>query len=278
MITADGKVHIRRFMAGQVGNIAEALAIGVGGRVESTSEKSLQLEIARVGITYSTFDFVGDYLVFKASIPAELSGQIYEVGLWSTMTDSLAGQYGSTRLFSFDSGVGGWSTGTYQVTNSRVGTDALRLNPAASATATSTLNGLFLDLSGYSSADTVKLAYYVGNAFTANVKLRFKNDASNYYEFTVLVPGVGYQISELSKGAATTVGSPTWNNIVTVEVAVTSTAGGAAQVDFDAARIEDADNLNPEYVLVCRELLDMPYVKEAGKIQDIEFAMPVSTL
>jgi hypothetical protein len=80
----------------------------------------------------------------------------------------------------------------------------------------------------------------------------------------------------LPKSSAVATGAPTWESITQLRVATTSTAGGAGTVDFDSIRIEDTDTLNPDYVLVAREVLTTPYVKENGKIQDVEFTIDIS--
>jgi len=276
MITTKGKLIVKRYLAKQIADIARSISVGVGQTAESTSSTLLQFEMGRSDINIVSFDYVNNKLVFKASIPQELSGKIYEVGIWSQPTSTAAGNYTSRLLTSFDSASEVWSTGTFQSANARLGADALRLAPSASATAVSAMTNLFLDLSGNSGADQFNIAYYNGNAFTANFKVRFKTDASNYYTIQVTSPATGYQVSVVNKSAATTTGAPSWANITSIEVEVVATSGGAAAFDFDGLRIEDTDTIDSNYVLVARELLGSPVTKVAGRVMDIEFSLPVT--
>jgi len=276
VITTKGKLIVKRYLAKQIADIARSISVGVGQTAESTSSTLLQFEMGRSDINIVSFDYVNNKLVFKASIPQELSGKIYEVGIWSQPTSTAAGNYTSRLLTSFDSASEVWSTGTFQSANARLGADALRLAPSASATAVSAMTNLFLDLSGNSGADQFNIAYYNGNAFTANFKVRFKTDASNYYTIQVTSPATGYQVSVVNKSAATTTGAPSWANITSIEVEVVATSGGAAAFDFDGLRIEDTDTIDSNYVLVARELLGSPVTKVAGRVMDIEFSLPVT--
>lgn len=273
MISTDGKTFIKRALTGA--GFARSLAVGVGPKAEAVGDTALNFEIARVDITLVSYDFVNGRVVFKGALPPNLSAKIYEVGLWSQLSNIAAGEYYSRALASFDS-TELWSVGTFQVTNARVGIDALRLAPTTSATSTSLWTDLFLDLSGNSGADKFSVAFFNGNANAASVKFRFKTDASNYYTFSIATPPTGYQVTQIAKSTATLTGTPSWASITSMEVEVVAGAGGAAAVDFDGIRIEDVDTLNPDYIMVSRELLAAPVTKTAGRAMDVEFYLPVT--
>lgn len=276
MITTRGKQHIKRYLAHQIGDIARSISVGVGPVAENVGHVALQFETGRADITLVSFDYVNNKIVFKASIPQDMSGKIYEVGLWSQNQSTSAGEFTSKLLTTFDSAGEVWSSGSFQSANARLGADALRFTPGVSATVSGALNDLFIDLSGNSGADSFSVAYYNSNANVANFKIRFKTDASNYYTITVTSPATGYQISTIAKSAATVTGNPSWANISTIEVEVVSGAGGASSIDFDGLRIEDTDTIDPNYVMVARELLAAPVTKVAGRVMDIEFNLPVT--
>lgn len=276
MITTKGKLHIKRYLAHQVGDIARSISVGLGPVAENVAHTALQFEMGRADITLVSFDYVNNKVVFKASIPQEISGKIYEVGIWSQTNSSAAGEFTSKLLTTFDSAGETWSAGSFQAANARLGIDALRFTPSASATVSGALNDLFIDLSGNSGADLFNIAYYNSNSNVANFKVRFKTDASNYYTITVTSPATGYQISTVAKSAATVTGNPSWASISTIEVEVVATSGGSASIDFDGLRIEDTDTIDPNYVMVARELLGAPVTKVAGRVMDIEFNLPVT--
>jgi hypothetical protein len=100
-------------------------------------------------------------------------------------------------------------------------------------------------------------------------------DESNFFCFT-FAPTAGYRFMNAPISAATITGVPDWGSINMLELSVTAASTGAATVDFDGLRIEDLDTPNPEYVMVSRELLTTPFVKQAGRIQAIEFALDVA--
>jgi len=276
MITTKGKQHIKRYLAHQVSDIARSISVGVGALSENVAHTALQFEMGRSDIILVSYDYVTDKVVFKASLPQEMSGKIYEVGLWSQASSTAAGQYTSKVLTSFDSVGEVWSAGSFQTANARLGVDALRFTPAASATVTALLTDLFLDLSGNSGADTFNVAYYNANANVANFKVRFRTDASNYYTIQITSPATGYQVSTVAKSAATVTGAPSWANITSIQVEVVAGGGGSASIDFDGLRIEDTDTIDPNYVMVAREVLGAPVTKVAGRVMDIEFSLPVT--
>jgi hypothetical protein len=153
MLTIEGKTYIKRYLANQVGTIAESIAIGLGNTPENSLDDALNFEVDRVDIDLTTYDFTTDRLIFKAGLSEEYSGVIYEVGLWSLDTNFSAGEYQSRILLSFDSVSEDWSLPTnaaWGTTAARLGADNLQHSPATSATVTSSLQDLYLDLSGYS--------------------------------------------------------------------------------------------------------------------------------
>lgn len=242
----------------------------------------MQFEVGRSDVSLVSFDFTTSRLIFKASVDEGFSGIIREVGLYSASTNTVAGEYGSRVITSFDSATEEWvnpangAAATFNTSNTRIGADSLRQNPAAGATATNSLAQLFLDFSGHSAADKFVFAFTSGNAFASNIRIRFMTDASNYYEFALGAQTAGFKVVEAAKSAAVVTGSPTWGNITELRVMTTSTAGGNAIVDFEGIRIDDIDTINPDYVMVARELLPAPFVKEDGKIQEVEFSLDVS--
>lgn len=284
MITTDGKTHIKRYLAGFVPSIAQSIAFGIGDKAEAVGDSGLQLEIDRADITLVSYDFVGNKLIFKAPVPDEFAGKIYEVGLFSMPSDTVAGEFGSRIVTTFDSPTEPWvnSTGltpaTFGASSTRVGTDSLLLSQAASGSTSWYLNEVQMDLSGYSGADKFKFAFNSTNAFTSSMTVRFATDASNYYTFTMGTPvnTAGYKFVEILKSAAAATGAPNWANITQIVVTTNSTAGGAGSIEFDAIRIEDSDTINSDYVMVSRELLAVPFVKQAGQTQEVEFALDVN--
>lgn len=280
MITTGGKLHIKRYMAGFVPAVAQSIAFGISNTAVNVSDAKLRFEIGRVDIALTSLDLINNKVVYKAALPEDISGVIYEAGIYSVSSDTAAGQYNSKLISTFDSNSEDWigsdlSVPVFSTTNARIGGDSLRHSPAAGTSETDVLNQIAFDLSGYSGNDLFVFAFNVGTAFTSSVRFRFMTDASNYYDFNLGAQTAGYKFVELAKSTAVATGAPNWENITSIQV-TTSSVGGASQVDFDGIRIEDVDTINPEYVLVSRELLVSPFVKEEGKIQEIEFSLNIT--
>lgn len=276
MITAQGKRFIKRYLAGQSGSIVGAISVGIGDTAASLNDTRLQFEFARVPVLVTGYDFAGDQLIFKGTLNETVSGQIREVGIWTAESNGALGSQQSFVITSFDADDETWDIETFDTVGARIGVDCLKHTPAASGTSASVLTGINLDFEDYSSQDTFVLAYNPENANTANVKIRFRTDASNYYEYTITSPTAGYKFQTFVKGSATVVGVPDWSNINEIEVRTTATSGGSASVKYDGLRAEDADSVAPDYGLVARFVPASPITKADGVIQDIEFALPVT--
>lgn len=284
MITNEGKNHIRRYLAGYVPAIAQSMVFGIGATTETGADTTLTLEVARSAIVLTSYDFVNNRLIFKAPVPDDYTGKVYEIGIYSLLDNPAAGDFGSRNITTFDSTTEDWvdagtsAAETFVSTNTRIGIDSLSHTPALSTTKTSSLRDVTLDFSGNSGADSFTFALNVGNNNTNSVTVRFMTDASNYYSLA-LGTGVqtsGYKIISVTKSAATTTGTPNWGNITEIQVATNSKASGASAVELDAIRLEDKDSINLDYVLVARKVLVSPFTKVDGAAQDAEFTLDVA--
>jgi hypothetical protein len=279
VITDEGKIYIKRYLAGWVPTMANSMAFGVGDNPEVANEKKLNFEIGRTNIAVRSYDFVNDKLIFKAPLPEGIAGTIYEVALYSQEKNSLAGDYGSQLLTTFESDddwinpVNG-NSATFSTANTRIGNDSVSLTAAASATTRARLEGISMDFSGSTMADRFMLSMNVSTN-TSAVDLKFMTDNSNYYTFT-FNPASGYRIQGKTLGTSVSTGNPNWSDINMLELSLTATSGGTSTLDLDGLRIEDLDSPNPEYIMIAREVLGTPFVKEENRIQDIEFAINVS--
>lgn len=281
MITTVGARHIKRYLAGFVPAIAQSIAFGLATDSESASDTKLVFEVGRVDVSLVSYDFANNRLIFKGPVDEDFSGIINEVAIFSTLANRAAGEFGSKILTTFDSGTETWVDSTAETaasflsTNARIGADSLRQQPGAGTTKSDKLSDIVLDLSGYSSADTFNLAFYSANTSATDISVLFMTDASNYYTVSFGGAATGYQTVEVTKGAATTTGTPNWENITEIRVETTAT-GSAADTQIDGLRIEDNDTVNADYVMVAREVLSSSFTKEEGKTQDIEFRLDIN--
>jgi hypothetical protein len=256
------------------------LAYGIGNTAESLGDTRLHLEAARAPVDVITYDFAANKLIFKAALPDEYIGKVYEVGLYSLENDPA--EFNSRFITTFDSATEDWlnvATGldaAFDDTAVRIGADSLQQAPTAFNTVTSSLANTQLDLSGFSGSDGFTFAYAVADNNTNQIVFKFMTDASNYYSFSMGVQTSGYKIVQANKSAAVVTGTPNWANINEIQVATTAKSGGATSVEFDAIRLEDKDSTNLDYVLVGREVLVSPVTKVDGQPMNIEYSFDVS--
>ena len=156
LITNLGKVAILRYLAGFSGHFGRSIRLGVGATAANAADVTLNFENYQAPVSLISPDYANTWLVFKARLEETVAGTFYEVGL-SNAYNEQAQQFGSTMILTFDNTIENWSGGTYNTTNARVGSGNLRLAPSASTTTTVTLD-TFIDLSGYSTTDDLKLA------------------------------------------------------------------------------------------------------------------------
>jgi len=282
MMTSEGIRHVKRYMAGWVPSIAQSMAFGVGQTTATTDDTQLQFEIGRADVELTTYDFEQDKLVFKTTLPENFEGTIYEVALYSAASNSFAGEYGSRLLFSFDSETEEWLQGAnpadYLDTNTRIGVDSLRVTAAANGSVTVSTGDTVIDLGGYSAADQFSFAFYNENTNLSSLRFRFKTDASNYYDVTVPSASIvqGFNIVKINKGNAVATGSPNWAMITGLDVTANAKATGTFYVNLEGIRIEDTDTASPDYVLISRVVLPVPFEKRSGRMQEVEFPLGVS--
>jgi hypothetical protein len=71
----------------------------------------------------------------------------------------------------------------------------------------------FENIGDYTSQDIFVLAVYNQVATTSSLNVRFFTDTNNYFTITFPITAtIGYQFSEVKKGAAVKVGTPVWEN------------------------------------------------------------------
>lgn len=267
LITDEGKRAILRYLAGQIPGLVTDIGVGVGTSTPLGTDTDLHFEMEKVPVDFGSVNYTTNQITFKGTIPQGSVGTISEIGLWYSATDG-----DEDFLTSFDSESEVWDVGSFVTTNARIGIDALRLSPGASATLTSRLTDVALDLSDYKFSDPIRMAFNrSGN--TTSIVLRLMTDASNYFSITVSSIA-GYNVATFTKSGFTATGAPSWDNITMIEVAATGGTGGGT-VDFDGVRIRS--DFAPEGdVLISRGLLGAPIVKTDVSAMDIEYTLGVA--
>ncbi len=265
-----------RYLAGRGGGIGGSLALGTGDIPATVNDTRLTFEVYRATIDVISISYSQNLLIFKASIPQEISLRIQELGLFS-LEDNSANTGLSRLLTSFETDIELWSNGSYVETNNRIGSVSLRMQPAANGTLEATL-GAVLDLSAYTPDDNFTIAFTKGNGNVSSLTLRFRDDFGNSFSQTSSVTSLtnSYHIVTFPKKNFVTTGEMFWNSITSVSVSVAASAGGAADVFLDGIRIEDDDSPTIDYGLVSRSVLPAPFIKSTIAPMDVEYALELS--
>lgn len=271
MITTNGKNIIQRYMARQVPMIGGSLSVGIGATAATLTDAVLNYEVVRIPVDLTSFDPANQRILFKGTLPAEIAGTFYEVGLFSGIYDTSL----TTNMLTFDPTIETWTNSSTTTSNSRIGTNSLRVTATASATTSAVISTVSYDISNFLDSDVLKIAFNA-DANTATVKVRLRYDASSYYEYSI-TPSTGYNIVSFLRSAMTKTGTTvTWSNIASVEVQVIAKASGTTNVDFDGLRIENINVPVVDNLLVARTVLGSPQTKTAVYPMDIEYALDIN--
>lgn len=273
VITTNGKTSILNAVAGKSAGFASSIVVGIGDTAATANDIALEYAISGNDVNAVVVDYVNEKIFFKATLPASDSYEIHELGCFSINYTGAQNAFGSGNiaLVTFDGNLG-WNdvTGTSVRVgdHSRVGVVSVQYNSFSSVKG---YTDFFQDLSSLPQTATFDFAYYTNGA--SSVKLRFKNDDSNYFEGTYTSSN-GYHITKLPVSSFTATGNPTWNNLTKLEI---EAAGTSATIAFDALRYtvpsqSEAINAN----LLSHVVLTTPQKKLAGVSMDVEYMLELN--
>lgn len=307
MITKFGKRFLTSYLAGNVAFNSKDIAIGIGSTAADTNgnDTRLEFEFYRVPVTFGSIDIQTNetgspilardgvttipayssiyYVIYKATIPQDISGVISEIGLYPGSRTSLS-SYDSKFITSFENNLN-WLNGItspsikYNSTSpaflSKIGESMVQFDvPVNTAKEYKTDISVF-DISGYSSNDSITLAYKKAdeNVSKIRVKLYSSDTQYCYVDFTP-TSGTGDKIQSIPLSTLfgnISATSPDLTKITQVGVEVTAGSGGSTTVYFDGLRINDEDTFDPTFGLISRSVLSTPLQKASGRQVDIEY-------
>lgn len=290
VITKFGKRFITNFLAGNIPSSRKDLAFGIDPTAASASDTRLGFEFYRTPVLFGSTDIqtssgVTTYsIVYKTTIPQDVTAEIYEVGLYPSTRSSVS-NFDSKYLTDFDDLLD-WEdpssiNPTLSTNNYRIGGSMLRMSASTSSSKEYKATIPTLNLSGYSDNDTIRLAYYREDANLSTIKVRLYSEASKYYEATITPSaGTGYKfsnsipLSTFFSGATSP--APDISNINQIGVVVTASSGGNTFVGMDGLRINDEDTFDPIFGIISRSHLATPISKLAGRQVDVEYRLDLA--
>ena len=290
VITSDGLDIIRNYLAGTNANWAGSIAVGsLNLSAASSSDSSLEFQISRTPVLISSVE--DTEIVLTATLPAELEGQIYEIGVYPTVSNgsSLGFDEQIISTFSEDwvdsSGVSltsGNFSGDEDTTDGRSGYRNLIVgNSGLTAFYSSGI-----DISGYSQLDSVTFLY---NTFSTGanrtIRITFIDDqlpvaGTKYADFVFDGSSTGYKT--LTKLFGDFLSTNNFNNNV-FEISITSDAETASVIHLDSVKFDDRDETNLDFALVSRALVGSVggsaladyIIKPSGVEMDVEYRMEI---
>jgi len=294
MITKFGKRFITKYIAGNVDFSSKVLAVGIANDSEyslSDSNSRLGFEIYKVPVTFGSIDIQTEnnvtsyYVIYKATLPQDLSGIINELGLYMGSKSS-GNKYDSQFLSSFEDNLKWVDSDNYNPIYvesttelpSRIGNSLLKwsfINGFTNSSREFYQSISEADLSGYSPKDSITLAFNRADSNSEKIRIKFYTTNDDYYYVdTETLTQTGEQILEIpfSNITPATGTSPSLTSIskIGLEIFRSNTANNA-EVYFDGLRINDEDTFDPNFGLISRSILTSSLEKTSGRQVDIEY-------
>jgi hypothetical protein len=269
MITKFGKRFLTDQISGNITNLNKDLAIGIDLLEESENNTRLGFEFYRVPVSFGTSDIqtqdetTSHSVIFKATIPQDVEGQINEIGLYPATRSSI-NNFDSKFITDFESYID-WTDSDgfkpdYETSNSRIGNTLLMMQSLIGEPNEYTYNIEGLDLSGYSVYDTLKLAYYKQDENLNSIGIKFYSSDTQWFLKTITPEsGIGHKMtadipmSEIFNGATSS--APDKTSINKIGIVINPVESEVSYVGFDGLRINDEDTFDPTFGLITRSLV-----------------------
>ena len=304
MITKFGKRFLTSYLSGNSPLASRELALGIGSTTPNIkgNDTRLDFEFYRLPVELSSFnilqtgvDIDGDpvfnyFVTYKSTIPQDVSGVVSEVGLYPG--DRLSFNNFDSKFITSFTNEFNWFDGSSNPTSqgnvidssgnytflSKVSDSMIEVNVTSGQTKEYINSLISDDISGYSIADTISIAYKKVDNNVSKIRVKFySSDLAYYYVDFTPESGIGDKIQTLSlsnlfSNYTASPNLPDPSSIIKIGVATTAT-GGNTKVYFDAIRINDEDTFDPGYGLISRSVLSTPLIKKPGRPVDIEYKL-----
>lgn len=283
VITKYGKRFLTGFLAGRDSFNSKTMAFGIDSTAATDIDTRLGFEFYRIPVEFGSTDIqtLNDAttytVIYKTTIPQDVSGYITEVGIYPEFKDSVS-SYDSKFIADFENQLDWTNTPSISSNNSRVGQYTLNMSSNGTSAKEYKSNVQQIDLSGYSVNDSLRLAYYKKDENLSNIIIKFYSSSTDYYSVTITPgSGIGYKISSdillsnLFLNASTLNVDPT--NINQIGIIITPISSTTTSVDMDALRINDEDTFNTDFGLISRSILSTPLMKVSGRQVEVEYRL-----
>lgn len=282
VITKFGKRFLTNVLADKQNFDSKTMAFGIDPLVATDSDTRLGFEFYRIPVSFGSTDIqtiedVTTYsIVYKATIPQDVSGVISEVGIYPEYRSSIS-SYDSKMILDFENQLDWSGAPDIDISGAKVGDSVLVMSSDSTLPKEYKTGIAELDLSGYSINDTIRLAYYKNDANLQSIVLKFYSSPTKYYSITVPPEsGTGHKVSPdilFSTIFAAGVNYPDISAINEIGIVITPVPSETTSVGMDALRINDEDTFDPTFGLISRSVLSSVLNKQAGRQVDVEYRL-----
>ena len=292
LLTKYGKRFLTSYLAGVVPFDNKDIAIGIGNTAASVNNTQLEFEFYRSAVNLGSIDIQTDAgtgvstyaVVYKTTIPSDIVGTIYEIGLFPTGTDGNS-DYSSRFISTFENNLNwlddsGVSATTVDTPSPRIGNTWFSIAATSNSSNKYSLSTPF-DLTGYSQNDSLTLAFKQQDTNLDYVFVRFYSSSVDYYEMrflgnSSLLNKVTTSLLSNLYSSGFTSGSPDAASIIKISVGAKAKSSGATTVLLDGLRINDEDTFNTYSSIISRSVLSSPIAKSYGREIDVEYRIGLS--
>lgn len=300
IVTKFGKRFITSLISGSLGFQSKSIVVGIGSTPATENDTRLEFEFYKSPVQIGSADINTDSItgdstygvIFKTTLPNDVSGVIKELGLYPTQSAGFT-DYSNKYISSFENNTLWLDTDFNSpdlVTSPtpRIGEYLFEIvapevvSPSTYSTKEYSFN-TDLDISGYGINDSFSLAFNQSDTNLDFVYVRFHSSDSDYYEARfaglsdIAEPNkiVTESMSTFFNGLNAS-GSPVSTSINKIAVGVKSKTISGTTVYLDGLRINDEDSFDPIYGMISRSVLDTPITKVSGRQLDIEYRLGLS--
>ena len=292
LLTKYGKRFLTSYLAGAVTFDTKDIAIGIGNTAASVNNTQLEFEFYRSAVNLGSIDIQTDIstgvstyaVVYKTTIPSDIVGTIYEIGLFPTGTDGNS-DYSSRFISTFENNLNwlddsGVSAVTVTTPTPRIGNTWFSISAATSSSNKYSLSTPF-DLTGYSQNDSLTLAFKQQDTNLDYVFIRFYSSSTAYYEMrfagdSSLLNKVTTSLLSNLYSSGFTSGSPDPASIIKVSIGAKAKSSGGTTVLLDGLRVNDEDTFNTFSSIISRSVLSSPIANSYGREIDVEYRIGLS--
>jgi hypothetical protein len=295
MITKFGKRFLTSYLASGLNFNQKDIAIGIGTSAATTNDTDMQFEFYRSGVFLGSSDIqtnsaTGEStysVVYKTTLPTDVEGIIYEVGIFPSASAQNT-DYSSRYISSFEDTTMWKDSNGDQPTKvstptPRIGSSYFSVSATSGQSKYYSIDTLF-DISGYGVDDSITIAFYQSDLNLDYLYVRFYSSPTNYKEVRFAgASSIGNKIlntklSNLFNSSFTSTGATDFSAITSIEIGAKAKSSGNTNVLLDGLRLNDDDRYNTQYGLISRSVLSEPIVKKLGVEMDIEYKLNLGFL